>query len=233
MTRLYLFAEGQTEQTFANIVLAPHLANHGVYLQPAVLIAHARKRGRVHRGGGRNYQVMKKDICNFLKQEKSVDVYFTTMLDLYALAPEFPNLTESEKLRHLPIERVAFLEVAFAADVADRRFIPYLQLHEYEAYLFSEPKWFAFYYETHEKQIAELIAICDQYESPEFINDGPHTAPSKRIIELFPDYDDAKPAQGSGIAELIGLNAIRQKCHHFSEWVSRLEALGNVDSIND
>ena len=32
MARLYLFAEGQTEQTFADTVLKPHLANFGVYM---------------------------------------------------------------------------------------------------------------------------------------------------------------------------------------------------------
>ncbi len=52
MARLYLFAEGQTEQTFADNVLKPHLANFGVYLQGPVLIAHARRKGKIHRGGG-------------------------------------------------------------------------------------------------------------------------------------------------------------------------------------
>ena len=31
MVRLYLFAEGRTEQTFADTLLNPHLAKHGVY----------------------------------------------------------------------------------------------------------------------------------------------------------------------------------------------------------
>ena len=31
MVRLHLFAEGQTEQTFANTVLKRHLASFGVY----------------------------------------------------------------------------------------------------------------------------------------------------------------------------------------------------------
>ena len=53
MVRLYLFAEGSTEQTFADTVLKPHLAKVGVYLHPPVLIAHAKKKGTVHRGGGR------------------------------------------------------------------------------------------------------------------------------------------------------------------------------------
>src|SRR5205085_12516159 len=52
MARLYLFAEGTTEQTFADTVLKPHLASLGVYLHRPVLIAHARKKGKVHRGGG-------------------------------------------------------------------------------------------------------------------------------------------------------------------------------------
>lgn len=53
MARLYLFAEGQTEQTFAGNVLKPHLAQHGVFMHNPILVAHAKKRGKVHRGGGR------------------------------------------------------------------------------------------------------------------------------------------------------------------------------------
>jgi hypothetical protein len=79
MPRLYLFAEGQTELTFADTLLKPHLANLGVFLHPPVLIAHAKKRGRVHRGGGRKYVPMKNDILRFLAQEKGGDVFFTTI----------------------------------------------------------------------------------------------------------------------------------------------------------
>jgi hypothetical protein len=70
MARLYLFAEGQTELTFADTVLKPHLAGVGVYLHPPVLIAHARKKGRVHRGGGGRYVPMKNDILRFLAQQR-------------------------------------------------------------------------------------------------------------------------------------------------------------------
>lgn len=96
MARLYLFAEGQTEQTFADLVLKPHLANLGVYLQGPVLIAHAKKKRIVHRGGGRNYLPMKNDIRRLLAQEKSKKVFFTTMIDLYAIHAEFPGLAEAE-----------------------------------------------------------------------------------------------------------------------------------------
>jgi len=59
MPRLYLFAEGTTELRFADTVLKPHFASFGVYLHPPVLIAHARKKGKIHRGGGRKYVPMK------------------------------------------------------------------------------------------------------------------------------------------------------------------------------
>jgi hypothetical protein len=224
MIRLYLFAEGQTEQTFATNLLSPHLANLGIYIK-AILIAHAKKGGKVHRGGGRNYLPMKNDICRFLSEEKEKNVFFTTMIDLYAIPADFPGLDDAEKLRHIPDKRVKALETTFANDINDSRFIPYIQLHEYEAYLFSDPAKFSFFYEKHDKEISTLKAIADSKTTPELINDGLHSAPSKRIIAQFPDYEGAKPVVGSTVAELIGLDVIRNKCPHFNEWLSRLEGL--------
>jgi len=110
VARLYLFAEGLTELTFADTVLKPHLARLGVYLHPPVLIAHARKKRRAHRGGGRKYAPMKNDIVRLMAQEKGADVFFTTMIDLYAIHTEIPGLAEAETLRHMPDKRVQSLE---------------------------------------------------------------------------------------------------------------------------
>ncbi len=231
MVRLYLFAEGQTEQTFANTLIKPHLAQHEVFLSGARLIAHARKKGQVHRGGGRNYAPMKNDILSSLKEDSNPDVFFTTMIDLYAIHPDFPGLAESESLRQNPTKRVEFLEQRFAEDINDCRFIPYIQLHEYEAYLFADPTCFEYLYDHHTKEIAALKAIADQYQTPELINDGQQTAPSKRILTQFPDYEKSKPAFGSLLAELIGLQVIRSRCPHFNVWLSRLESLNNHRAI--
>ena len=171
---------------------------------------------------------MKNDIQRFLAQEKDGDVFFTTMIDLYAIHAEFPGLAEADKLRHMPDKRVEALEHAFAEDIGDGRFIPYIQLHEYEAYLFSDPTWFGYFYDHSERQIAALEAIADTYSTPELINDGPQSAPSKRIIAKLPDYEDAKAAVGPQVAELIGLETIRNKCPHFAAWLSRLEKLDNL-----
>lgn len=226
MARLYLFAEGQTEQTFATNLLSPHLAKMGVYLEHVILIAHAKKKGLVHRGGGRKYNPMRDDIRRFLAQEKGRDVFFTTMIDLYAIPADFPGLDDAEKLRHLPEKRVESLEQAFADDIGDSRFIPYIQLHEYEAYLFSDPAHFGFFYEHNDQAISTLKAIANGKKTPELINDGPYSAPSKRIIAVLPDYEGAKAVVGPQVAELIGLDMIRSKCPHFAAWLSRLEQIG-------
>ena len=228
MPRLYLFAEGQTEQTFADNVLKLHLACRGVYLQGSVLIAHAKKKEKVHRGGGRKYLPMKNDIVRFLAQEKGADVFFTTMIDLYGIPTDFPGAAEADSLRHVPQERVEAFERAFAKDIGDGRFLPYIQLHEYEAYLFTDVTCFRYFYDHHETQIDALKAIADAHATPELIDDGQHSAPSKRIIAQLPDYEDAKSTVGPLVAERIGLEVIRGKCPHFAAWLSRLERLGDA-----
>jgi hypothetical protein len=232
MPRLYIFAEGQTEQTYGDTVLKKHLAAFGVYLQGPVLIAHARRRGIVHRGGGRRYLPMKEDILRFLRQEKGRDVFFTTMIDLYALPADFPGTDEAEKLRHLPDARVSKLEECFALDITDpgggpTRFIPHVQLHEFEAILLCRPKAFSCFCENCQRQI-ELLEADIQGTPPEWIDDGEHTAPSKRIQKQFPDYQGAKASAGPQIAAEIGIETVRGLCPHFNNWLRKLESLGDA-----
>lgn len=225
MARLYLFAEGQTEQTFADTVLKQHLANCGVYLHNPVLVAHARKKGRVHRGGGRKYEPMKNDILRFLRQESGRDVFFTTMIDLYALHSGFPGKNEAEQIRD-PYRRVEELEASWAGDVDDGRFIPFIQLHEFEAYLFVNIEKLGQFFAGTDCRIRRLQGILSGYGSPELIDHGETTAPSKQIISEFPEYEGAKPVIGPLVAEDIGLSEIRSACPHFAQWLSRLEGLG-------
>jgi hypothetical protein len=225
MARLYLFAEGPTEQTFADVLLKPHLANYGVYLHNPILIAHCRKKGRVHRGGGRNYLPMRNDVIRFLKQEKSDDVFFSTMIDLYALHGDFPGRKEAGSMSHDPEAKVRFLEESWAADVGDPRFLPYLQLHEFEGLLFADLSALESFYPDAGGRIARLQSEVSSFKTPELIDDGPATAPSKRIRNHFGDY--AKSVMGPQMAQLIGLTKIRNKCPHFDQWLERLEELAS------
>jgi hypothetical protein len=173
---------------------------------------------------------MKKDLHNLLRQHRGDDVRFTTMLDLYKLYRDFPGTEEADKLRHVPYQRVRTLEAAFAADVGDRRLFPHIQLHEFETILFCEPEAFAFYYENRHKEIAALKEIAGGV-TPELINDGEQSAPSKRIARFFPDYPDAKPDAPAVISEAISLNVVRQQCAHFNKWLKGMESLGAREEV--
>ena len=59
--------------------------------------------------------------------------------------------------------------------------------------------------------------------SPEDVNDGPDTAPSKRLERLLPGY--SKPLHGPLATEGAGLAALREACPRFDGWVRRLESL--------
>ena len=225
MARLHLFVEGPTEQTFADTVLKPYLARTGVYLQKPTLIAHARKKGRVHRGGGRNFTAMQNDIKRRLKQESGNGVFFTTMIDLYSLPGNSPGVEDADKLRHDPYARVETLERSWSDKTGDKRFIPFIQLHEFESYLFADVSRFSIFFDKAHSRVAALRKIADDARSPERIDDGEHTAPSKRIIAQFPEYEGSKVTVGSQMAERIGLESIRSQCPHFKAWVERLERL--------
>ena len=225
MKRLHITAEGQTEESFVNKTLKLHLAQFEVYADVRCVLT-GKKCGKTYRGGMTTYEKAKKDISRWLREETgNSDVAFTTMFDYYALPEDFPGYEEACKIQD-PYKKVATIEEAFATDIADVRFIPYIQLHEFETLLFVEPEKLGIEYIDETKKIAKLRAIADEFGNPELINQGTETAPSKRIIKVFADYENNKPTIGSMIAHEIGIDVLRGACRHFDEWLTKLESLG-------
>lgn len=224
MKRLHITAEGQTEEAFVNKTLRYHLAQYGVFADVRCVLT-SRKRNREFRGGMTTYRKAKNDITRWLLEEThNTDVVFTTMFDYYALPQDFPGYDEAQK-QHDPYQKVATIETELAKDIGDYRFIPYIQLHEFETLLFVDPQKFEIEYFDKPDGITMLQTIAQSFENPELINQGGETAPSKRIIRIFCDYADNKPAIGSMIANEIGVDAMKKGCAHFNEWVTRLEQL--------
>ena len=62
--------------------------------------------------------------------------------------------------------------------------------------------------------------------SPELINDGEATAPSKRILSQFPQYSGQKTTVGVELAHCVGIDTTRSLCTHFDRWLKTLESLG-------
>jgi len=229
--RLNLIVEGQTEQVFAQQVLRPHLAERQVYLVKPRLTAFSRSKRSVSRGGVRKYVTMRDDMLRWMREDRADDVRFSTMIDLYGLPHDFPAFDEARQAAD-PYDRVGRLEAAFRADIGDARFIPYLQLHEFEALVLSEPQALASRFCENAAQVTRLAELCASYSSPELIDDGEQTAPSKRIIAQIPEYAGAKKTLGPAVASDIGLSTIRVKCRHFNEWLSLLEGLGSGTGQN-
>lgn len=148
MRRLHVLAEGQTEEAFVNQVLAPHLAGHGV-VTDVRCVTTRRDRHRldiVHRGGLRDYGKVQRDLQRWMAEDR--DAVFTTMLDLYALPRDFPGFADAARSAD-PYERVRRIEQALGEDIGQHRLIPYIQLHEFEALLLSDPEKFDWHYIEH------------------------------------------------------------------------------------
>ena len=133
MINLNIIVEGQTEETFVRDVLAPYRGTRGIFAV-ARCVETGRKRGRIFRGGVRNYEKIRRDIKCWLNQRQ--DTYCTTMFDFYGLPKNFPGRTSIDSNQQAR-ERVKYIEKAFEKDIDTIRFIPYIQLHEFEALLFA------------------------------------------------------------------------------------------------
>lgn len=200
MKRLYITAEGQTEEAFALTVICNHLVNYGVNVLCRRVLT-KRDKLKSHRGGITNYRKAKADIQRWMLEDQSPDVYFTTMFDYYALPINFPGYDEAKKLANV-YDQVAFLEEKMKEDIGDRRFIPYLQVHEFESLIFSRIEYLEYEYLDRGEEILLLKKQLDAVGgNPELINCGRDTAPCKRIITLIPEYD--KVLAGNDIANLI------------------------------
>lgn len=215
MTRIYILAEGQTEEAFITELLTPHYALQGFYLTPIIVST-----SPGHKGGVVRYAKVRPQIERLCKQHPTA--YITTMFDLYALPKDFPG---KEKPSYIQLangrEKAMFLEAELKADLDYNNFIPNLLVHEFEALLFSQLS--AFEPWTDDDTVWQPLRTQREHSMPEDINDGAETAPSKRILSLMPHYQ--KTLHGPLIACDIGLDTIRGACPHFHEWLQEIEQL--------
>jgi Domain of unknown function (DUF4276)/AAA domain, putative AbiEii toxin, Type IV TA system len=80
----------------------------------------------------------------------------------------------------------------------------------------TQPEW--------DRHRAVLLKVRADVTNPEWINDSPQTAPSKRLAILRPRY--RKTTHGPASAVRITLDKIREQCPHFRQWFERLLQIG-------
>ncbi len=221
MADIYAVVEGPTERAFVQNVIAPHLAPSGLYLYAAIL----RKKGQ--NGGDVRFVRARRDIGGFLKQRR--DTWVTTLVDFYGIGDDWPGYEESKcatvhELKAKIMNNATHAEInkEFGEHDSERRFLPYVSMHETEALLFSEPDVLAQELGTPIACIRDILDCCG---SPEQINDSFATTPSRRLKALAPRFK--KTSTGIAIAKKIGVDQIRAKCPIFDDWISRIESLPN------
>lgn len=222
---LHILCEGQTEESFVKKVLAPYLCQFNIYSKPILILTSKKKNAR---GGMLSYIQAKRDLTLLQKQYKnnSSEIHiFTTMFDFYALPDDFPGMEDSKRILNIR-DRISYLETKFSEDMGSDVFIPYIQLHEFEALLFTDIIRLQTEYPLSSDQILDLKCQTDVYGDPEMIDDGPSTAPSKRIINAVKqNYHYNKVHSGTAITSSIGIEMLMDKCRHFREWIEHIKMI--------
>lgn len=212
---LNILVEGATEREFVSNVIYPYLLDRGISNVRTITI----ETSPGYKGGDVRYLARFKPYIQKILSGKE-DLIVTSFIDFYRLRNDFPNYDRIKTLRTTE-EKVSLIEQGCLEDVQDDRFIPYIQLHEFEGLLFSSPNGFnELFPDLPPSNRKELLATIEQFPNPEMINDRPEFAPSKRLEKLIPHYQ--KPLYGSMIALENGISSIIEKCPRFNNWIQTL-----------
>jgi len=220
MKALIILVEGETEQEFINRILAPYLVSRGLNTEIRPIMIE--KSGGGH--GYSNIQHLKNTIRPVLNRADEPIV--TTLIDHYGINSErkLPGYTaitttNTEERIH---QMEDILQVEIQKIKSYRFFIPYIQRHEFETLLFSNPE-IGFDLE-HDRIKEDIVRLCGQFESIEDINCTPQGAPSKRIGRIYESQKMKynKVSDAVDIIELTGIEIVLEKCPRFKDWVENL-----------
>lgn len=221
MKRIFVLVEGQTEEQFVKELLVPNFSRepYNIYFYPITITTKTLKHKPNFKGGVNSYESVKTNLLK-LFNDSSVKI-ITTMIDYYKLPSDFPGYKDMPNVDFYG--KVSYLEKKFKEDINNNKFIPYLQVHEFEAYLFSSPEGFKKVFLGKNKELDDINKVISQFANPEAINEGKETAPSKRLIHIFKEYK--KTLHGISIAKHLGLETIRKSCSHFDNWLKMIESI--------
>ena len=221
MVSLAIICEGKTERMFANQLLAPHCASFGIEIDPIEIGVECKQPG-----GNVSFD----RVCHDLELLLDGHDFVTTLIDFFRLGAGWsgkglikPGMSSSEQAGTVEAAALQDARNRLPDLDVDNRFIPNVLMHEFEGLLFTAPEAIVEITRAH-AALGALVQVMGSFQSPEDINTGEATGPSKRLANLWANY--GKIAHGARIAERIGLPEIRSKCHHFNDWLVQLETLG-------
>jgi hypothetical protein len=215
-----IIVEGRTEQLFVEKLLSPYLASKNIFICATQVTKPGQK------GGDVRFSRVQRDIGLHLKQRR--DIYVTTLIDYYGTS-EWPGMdqivgNDSPEAIAEKINRSTKAEITslYAEQAAERRYIPNMAIHEFEAYCFSDANILSEELKVEQSKISSIVDTCG---SPERINNSHDTAPSKRLDKLSHNGKFNKTIAGINILKRIGIDCIRAKCPVFDHWIATFEHL--------
>lgn len=213
MKRLIIVCEGPTEHEFCMDVLSPVFLKEDIYIDAPLV--------KKSNGGIVPWQNIKRQIENHLHEGNA---YVSILVDYYGIKDSynFPGWEKSKSISS-KVDKLDYLCTMMKADITSElasRFIPYIQIHEFESLLFSDISVFRNNFDNHEMEFSKLEDAINEFPNPEDINSRPTLAPSKRLLDAINGYE--KVVYGSCLAEEIGLEMILKKCPLFNKWFSTL-----------
>lgn len=217
MKKVLVLVEGQSEEWFIKNILNPNFNLKNIYFIPTILTTKRLISGPNYKGGVTSYQKIRRDLLRLFSDTSATIV--TILIDYYGLPDDFPGFLSRPTSNCY--ERVEFLENKFQEDINRKNFLPYLQLHEFEALILSNIESFKKVFSDKEIQVQKLEELSLSYNSPEEINENSKTRVSKRIKEILPEYE--KILHGQLILMNSNLDKIRDKCSHFNNWLKKIE----------
>lgn len=207
--RLKIVVEGPTEERFVNVLLKNYFEQYGITVEPCM----AKRKGQ-RNSGQISYAHLKKFLYSL---SGDPGCYVTTLFDYYKMPKDMPAIT----LRGTLYDEASAIETAVNADIGRANVFFHLQLHEYEALLFSDIDVLLNYLDRGDT--TRFRSSIAGFQNPEHINNSEATSPSHRIISHAPAY--SKYIDGTAIAELIGIDKMMAECPHFATWIKHIKAL--------
>lgn len=221
--RLFVYVEGLCEELFVNRQLRPHLSHFGWRSVRAIGAATSLDL-QGQRGGLTNWAAVEADLKELFSSQNAADVRFTTLWDYYRTPHTFPGFSAAANAQPGP-NRATIVEAALKQHFAEPRFVPYIQMHEFEALVLAALDSLKPLYPMHAPALEILKAQCEHVGDCESINDGVDTHPAQRIDNAIPGFVERKAQDGPIALRDTGLDRIRQSCPRFDQWLHKLERL--------
>ncbi len=225
MKNLQIIVEGSSEETFVNDVMVKHFAPLNIFISARKIRTGWDKiNKKPAKGGLLKYIKFRNDVLRWIESDRGrANTFYTSFIDLYAFPKDAqsPYTTQIQNIAG-HYQKITALEAAISQDINYPNFIPYVQLHEFEALVLVDPDRLITMYPDGQTGINKLKRAIGNM-NPEEINESSQSAPSKRIIQYLPNYEGQKAQVGPLVAEDIGLTALRNNCPHFNDWITKLE----------